>query len=76
MFVAQINVIFMQPLYEAVILCDCIIKVVIHNICRVTALDFQNDFFVIFKIFSISLIITWCKKFSDSNNFALNYSKL
>ena len=26
MFVAQINVIFMRPLYEAVILCDCIIK--------------------------------------------------
>ena len=26
MFVAQINIIFMRPLYEAVILCDCIIK--------------------------------------------------
>ena len=25
-FVAQINVIFMRPLYEANILCDCIIK--------------------------------------------------
>ena len=27
MFAAQINVIFMRPLYEAVILCDCIINV-------------------------------------------------
>ena len=26
MFIAQINVIFMRPLYEAVILCDCIIN--------------------------------------------------
>ena len=26
MFVDQINVIFMRPLYEAVIFCDCIIK--------------------------------------------------
>ena len=26
MFVVQINVIFMQPPYEAVILCECILK--------------------------------------------------
>ena len=32
MFVAQINVIFMRPLYEAVILCDCIINVCIFTI--------------------------------------------
>ena len=26
-FVAQINIIFIRPIYEAVILCNCIIKV-------------------------------------------------
>ena len=52
-------------------------KVIIcKTLCRVTALDFQNDCLFIFKIFSISLIITWCKKFQDSRNVALNYPKL
>ena len=31
-FVAQINVIFMRPLYEANILCDCIINDIIKHI--------------------------------------------
>ena len=30
-FVAQINIIFMGPLYEAVILCDCMIKWLYRN---------------------------------------------
>ena len=51
-------------------------KVVVRNICSVTALDFQNDFFAIFMIFSISLIITWYKNFYNSNDAALEYPKL
>ena len=31
-FVAQINVIFMRPFYEAIILCDCINNIILIDI--------------------------------------------
>ena len=44
-FVAQINVICMRPLYEAVILCDCIIN--LNNLELMTAI------FILLYLFSV-----------------------
>ena len=44
MFVTQINVIFMRPLYEAVILCDCIIKVHLRKFCGIVIILSCNCF--------------------------------
>ena len=60
MFVAQINVMFMQPLYKANILCDCIINLFIFEA-------------IIFSVLSVECQLTTIN-FSVSQTYFISYN--